>query len=159
MSAIYALWGNDKADAFFRALHANGAKMLGGNAVVAEQVGQGQMLAGLTDNDDIAAAERAGGKVKGVLPDQGEAGIGTLTIPCTVGLVAGRPGSDRAKKLVDHLLGDAVEAKLIEAKFGQYSVRASAQAVKTIDVPYARIADNMAWAPTRAAAILEGRTP
>lgn len=160
VSAIYAVWGNDKADAFFRALHANGAKMLGGNAVVAEQVGQGQMLAGLTDNDDIAAALRAGGKLGMVLPDQGEAGMGTLTIPCTVAMVAGRPPSDAAKKLIDYLLSAEVEKKLIDARFGQYSVRATGdQAVRTMDVPYAKIAENMSWAPNRAAAILEGREP
>lgn len=160
VSAMYAFWGNDTADAYFRALHANGVKMLGGNAVVAEQVGQGQMLAGLTDNDDVAAAARAGGKLRQVLPDQGESGIGTLTIPCTVGLVAGRPANDGAKKLADYLLSDSVEKRLIDAKFGQYSVRATgAAAVKTMNVPYGKIAENMAWAPARAAAILEGRTP
>ena len=160
VSALYAAWGRDKADAFFRGLHANGAKVLGGNSVVAEQVGQGQMLAGLTDNDDVAAAQRAGGQLALNLPDQGEGELGTLTIPCTVALVAGRPGGDAAKKLADYLLGDEVERKLIEAKFGRYSVRAaSGQGVRTMDVTYDKVAEHMAWAPNRAAALLEGREP
>ena len=160
VSALHAVWGRDKADAFFRGLHANGVKVLGGNSVVAEQVGQGQMLAGLTDNDDVAAAQRAGGQLALNLPDQGEGELGTLTIPCTVALVAGRPGGDAAKKLADYLLGDEVERKLIEAKFGRYSVRAaSGQGVRTMDVTYDKVAEHMAWAPNRAAALLEGREP
>jgi iron(III) transport system substrate-binding protein len=162
VSALYAAWGRDKADAFFRGLHANGAKVLGGNSVVAEQVGQGQMLAGLTDNDDVAAAQRAGGRLALNLPDQGDGELGTLTIPCTVALVAGRPGGGdgAAARLADYLLSGEVEQKLIEAKFGRYSVRATGgQAVRTMDVTYEKVADHMAWAPNRAAALLEGREP
>lgn len=160
VSAIYALWGTEKADAYFAALHANGVNLLGGNAVVAEQVGQGQMLAGLTDNDDIAAAARNGGKLRQVLPDQGDGGLGTLTIPCTVALVAGRPANDAARKLADYLLSDAVEKRLIEARFGQYSVRAQgADAVKTMAVAYQTIAEQMSTAPVRAMTIMEGRKP
>lgn len=160
VSALYAVWGRDRADGFFRSLHANGAKVLGGNSVVAEQVGQGQMLAGLTDNDDVAAARRAGGQLTLNLPDQGEGELGTLTIPCTVALVAGRPDGGAGKKLADHLLSDEVERTLIEAKFGQQSVRAAVgHAVRTMDVTYETIADHMAWAPGRAATLLEGREP
>jgi iron(III) transport system substrate-binding protein len=162
VSALYAVWGRDKADGFFRGLRANDAKLLGGNSVVAEQVGQGQLLAGLTDNDDVAAAQKAGGLLALHLPDQGEGELGTLTIPCTVGLVAGRQPdfAGPAKQLVDYLLSDAVERQLIEAKFGQYSVRAAGKdAVRTMDVAYENVADGMGWAPGRAAALLEGREP
>lgn len=162
VSALYAVWGREKADAFFRGLHANDAKLLGGNSVVADQVGQGQLLAGLTDNDDVAAAQRAGGQLALHLPDQGEGELGTLTIPCTVGLIAGRPApsADAARKLVDYLLSDAVEQQLIKADFGQYSVRAQAKdAVRTMDVTYEKVADGMSWAPARAAALVEGREP
>ena len=61
VAALYVLWGDEKADGFFRDLRANDIKLLGGNSVVAEMVAKGTLLAGLTDNDDVAAARRDGG--------------------------------------------------------------------------------------------------
>lgn len=160
VSAMYAAWGRDRADAFFRGLHANEAKVVGGNSVVAEMVGQGQLLAGLTDNDDVAAAKKAGGQLDMALPDQADGEGGTLTIPCTAALVNGAPNADGAKKLIDYLLSDEVERQLIAAEFGQYSVRAAAgSAVRTMDVTYEKVAENMSWAPNRALDLLEGREP
>src|SRR4051794_37865580 len=89
VAALYVLWGVPAADQYFRGLRANGCKVLGGNSVVAEQVGQGTIWVGLTDNDDVADAQAHGGNLQMVLPDQGLGGWGTLTIPCSVGLVEG----------------------------------------------------------------------
>jgi iron(III) transport system substrate-binding protein len=158
VAAIYALLGKERADDYFRSLHANGLLVLGGNSQVAKQVGSGVLLAGLTDNDDVEAVARTGGSIEMVLPDQQPDGVGTLTIPCTVGLIAGAKNPEPAKRLIDHLLSPAVETKLIEAKFGRYSVRSTDhQAVRTMDVSYEKIADALPWAATRALAILEGR--
>ena len=44
--------------------------VVGGNSVVAQLVGQGTLLIGLTDNDDVDAAAAEGGKIAMVLPDQ-----------------------------------------------------------------------------------------
>jgi iron(III) transport system substrate-binding protein len=159
VSALYALWGNEKADAFFRDLRGNGVKLLGGNSVVADQVGQGTVWVGMTDNDDVDAGKKAGGQLEMVLPDQGPQGHGTLTIPCTVGLVAGAKHTDAAKKLIDYLLSAEVERKLIDAKFGRYSVRGGAggEAVKTMGVDYAAVARGLPRSVERALNILEDR--
>jgi iron(III) transport system substrate-binding protein len=160
VAALYAVWGREKADKFFRGLHANEVRVLGGNSVVAEQIGQGQLVAGLTDNDDVAATAKAGGSIALRLPDQAEGELGTLTIPCTVAVVASAPHADAAKQLADYLLSDEVEQKLIAGGFGQYGVRAAgAQSVRAMDVTYEKVAENIAWAPNRAAALLEGREP
>lgn len=161
MAALYVLWGEDRARRFLRDLRANEVHLLGGNSVVAEKVGQGTIWAGLTDNDDVDAATAQGGRLRMVLPDQGNAEIGTLTIPCTVALVKGTADADNAKKLIDYLLSPEVERRLIEAKFARYSVRggqaAGADAVRPMDVKYADVAKVLGQAAHEATDILEGR--
>lgn len=158
VSAIYTLLGAEKAEAFFGELKANDVKLLGGNSVVAEYVGLGQLWAGLTDNDDVDSMLREKGKLEMVLPDQGENQFGTLTIPCTVALVAGAKHADAAKQLIDYLLSPEVEKALLDAKFARYSVFAEgADRVKAMPVSYADVAKNLKPAVEMAMRILEGR--
>ncbi len=156
VAALYVLWGEPKATEFFKSLRDNEIKLLGGNSLVAEAVGNGTMIAGLTDNDDCAAAIENGGKLEMVLPDQDSSG--TLTIPCTVGMVEGAKHPDAAKKLIDYLASAEVEKKLIDQKFARYSVRnSSANAIKSMAIDYAAAAKVMPQAVREATAILEGR--
>jgi iron(III) transport system substrate-binding protein len=156
VATLYALWGEAKADDFFRKLRDNGALLLGGNGPVADAVGNGTMLVGLTDNDDVFNAQRNRGELWQVLPDQD--GVGTLAIPTTVALVQRSDTPEAARKLASYLLSDAVERKLLDANFCGYSVRtAGGQSLKTIPVKYAEAARLMATAPQRAAAILDDR--
>jgi iron(III) transport system substrate-binding protein len=159
VAAVYTLLGAEKAERLFRDWKANGMTLLGGNAVVAEYVGKGQMWAGLTDNDDVDSAKREGGQLELVLPDQGADQMGTLTIPCTVGLVKGAKHEEAAKKLADYLLSPEVERKLLEAKFARYSVFADggAEKVKGMAVDYRQVAGNLRVAVELAMKILEGR--
>lgn len=159
MAALYTLLGPAKMEQLLRDWKANGMTLLGGNAVVAEYVGRGQMWAGLTDNDDVDSARQEGGKLELVLPDQGSDQFGTLTIPCTVGLVKGAKHEQAAKKLVNYLLSPEVERKLLEAKFARYSVFAQtgADTVKGMAVDYRQVAGNLRAAVEMAMKILEGR--
>jgi iron(III) transport system substrate-binding protein len=159
VAALYTLWGPEKTERFFRYLKDNGIALLGGNSVVAEYVGQGQMWVGLTDNDDVSAAISEGGKEELVLPDQGPGEIGTLTIPCTVALVQGARNEEPAKRLVDFLLSPDVEKMLLDAHFARYSVFAEAgeNRVKAMAVDYRAVAANMKPAVDMAMRILEGR--
>ena len=155
VAALYVLWGDEKAREFFRGLRANGVKVLGGNGDVAFHVAKGNVWAGLTDNDDVAAMTRGGADVRAVLPDQNT--FGTLTIPCTVGLVAGGKSPDAAKKLIDYLLSPEVEQRLIAEKFAAYSVREGAAGVKSMRVDYAEVAKVLPRAANDAEAMLVGR--
>jgi iron(III) transport system substrate-binding protein len=156
VAALYELWGETKADEFFRALRANDVKLLGGNSVVAEEVGKGTLWAGITDNDDAAATIREGGKLVKQLPDQET--FGTLAIPTTVGFVTGASNETEAKQLIDFLLSKEVEQKLIADDFAAGSVRSDAsQAVKTMTLDYRAVAKRMPDAIRRATAIMEGR--
>lgn len=157
VAAIYVLWGEERADAFFRALHANGMKVLGGNAVVADSTARGVIRAGFTDNDDVSAALQhvvPGAELRQILPDQDS--FGTLMVPTTVGLVEGAPNPDQARQLIDFLLTADVERRLIEDKFAGWSVRSDAE-VKAMDVDLREVARVMPHAVRRATAILEGR--
>jgi iron(III) transport system substrate-binding protein len=158
VAALYVLWGDERAAKFFRALRDNDVKMLGGNSVVAQQVGSGNLLLGLTDNDDCAAAVEGGGKLTQVVPDQGDNGVGTLMVPTTIGLVAGAKHADAAKQLIDFLLSADVEGKMIDQKFVGWSVRdVAAEKVKAMDVDLREVAKAMPRAVREATAILEGR--
>jgi iron(III) transport system substrate-binding protein len=155
VAALYVLWGQSKADAWFHALHDNGVKLLGGNSVVAQEVGQGLIWIGLTDNDDVAEAKSNDGAIKMVLPNQHD--LGTLTMPTSVGLVAGAPHPDAARKLIDYLLSPEVEKHLIDKKFARYSVRDPDKPIKAMQVDYAKVAAALPQSVRRATAILQGR--
>jgi iron(III) transport system substrate-binding protein len=155
IAALYVLLGDAAADAWLRRLHAGGAKMLGGNGPVAEAVGRGEFAFGLTDNDDVANVRREGVSATQVLPDP--EGHGTLMIPTTVALVAGRPENADARRLVDHLVSRETEAALIAAEFAGWSVRGGAGHPRAMAVNYTAVAKRMPDAVRRAVAILEGR--
>ena len=156
VAALYSLWGRDRADAFFRGLRDNHVKLLGGNSVVAESIARGQLWAGLCDNDDAADAGSSIGKLETTLPDQGDHDDGTLAMPCTVGLVAGAPHSDAAKKLIDFLLSPQVDRALIDRKFAWCSTRDTSGKGRFMNVDYQAVARQMPQAVRRATNILEG---
>lgn len=160
VAALYVLWGQQKADAFFRSM-APHVTLTAGNSQVAQQVGSGNLWIGLTDNDDVANARAAGLAVQAIIPDQHRGGMGTLTIPTTVALVASRPPNDAARKLVDFLVSAHAEQLLFEANFAGWSVRASngESAIRSMNVDYAQVAAALPEAVRRATAILEGREP
>ncbi len=151
VAALYVLWGDAKADAFFKELRGKDIKLLGGNGPVADGVARGTFAMGLTDNDDVANAQ---GHIRAFLPDQDA--FGTLMIPTTVGLVSGSKQPDAAKKLIDYLLSREVEQKLIESNFAGWSVRNSS-GVNAMQLDYREVARAMPRAVRRATAILEGR--
>jgi iron(III) transport system substrate-binding protein len=155
VAALYVLWGQAKADAYFHALHDNGMQLLGGNGPVAEAVCRGTMLAGLTDNDDAANAQsEISPTISASLPDQDT--IGTLMIPTTVGLASGSKQVEASRKLIDYLLSDKVEQKLIDAKFAGWTVRRNNE-VKAMQVDYNQVARMLPQAIRRATDILQGR--
>jgi iron(III) transport system substrate-binding protein len=162
VTSIYIQLGTQKADQFFKALADNDIKLLGGNSEVVQQVAAGNFLIGLTDNDDVSAAQTTGGALSDdlimVIPDQTQ--TGTLALPTTVALVHRKTISPDARRLIDWLLSASVEQQLIDARFAFTSVRAHNQLNKTIQimpVDYTAIARQMPEAVIRATAILEGR--
>jgi iron(III) transport system substrate-binding protein len=154
IAALTVVWGQDKTNDFFRKLYANGVQMLGGNAEVADQVGAGSFLVGLTDSDDVANAQTNGGKLTAVVPDQD--GEGTLAMPTSVALVKGERHDAAAKKLIDFLLSKEAEQKLIDMQFARWSVRGGPNGIKSIDIDYRKAGQVFAESMRSNMAILQG---
>lgn len=160
MAALYTLWGEEKYRGWLIGLRANQAKLLGGNSVVAQLTGQGTLVAGLTDNDDVDATRATGLSLTELLPDQAEGELGTLLVPTTLALVTGGPNPDNAKRLLEFLASRPNEDELIRSRFLRGSLRTLTTdhvRAMTVDLPTA--ARNMRTATELALTILQDRPP
>lgn len=155
-AAMYVLWGEPKYVKFMNALHANNIKLLGGNSAIADQIADGNLAAGPTDNDDVAEGIEEHKLIGGVTPDQGDGDPGTLLIPGSAALMHGAPHPEAAKQLLDFLCDAAIEKELIDARYLGYSVRGTIP-VKAMDVDYVQCAHDMRHAVETALTILQGR--
>lgn len=155
VAALYSIWGQEKADAFFKALHDSELKLVGGNSVVVQQLAAGNFTYGLTDNDDVASANADGAKLTMFLPDQAENADGTLAMPTTVALVKRTDVDPDAKKLIDYLLSQKCEKQLIDQKYAGWSVRAKESEFRAMKVDYEKAAKILPDAVRRAVSILE----
>jgi len=120
-AALFEAWGPDKAQAWFRALNANGVKIAAGNAMARNLVVSGECAVCLTDTDDANGAFLKQAPVAMIYPDQD--GLGTLVIPHTVMLIKNGPHPEQAKKLIEYLLSAAVEARLAKGESAQMPLR------------------------------------
>ena len=144
LGAMKAYWDRKAMPGYYAAwvegLAANRVRLLpSGNAGVVEAVAKGEADIGLTDTDDVWAAQARGLNVQLIYPDhnlgEGESGIGTLLIPNTVAKIKNGPNPKQAEQLIDFLLSEGVERMLAEsvshniplrptlaADFAQYAV-------------------------------------
>jgi iron(III) transport system substrate-binding protein len=114
-TALFAKWGDGRAERFFRDLKANGVQILDSNGAVKDQVSAGLIPWGVTDTDDANVAIQDGKPVRMVYPDQEEGGMGTPLMPNTVSLIKGAPHPEAGKQLADYLLSPEVEAMLAKS--------------------------------------------
>jgi iron(III) transport system substrate-binding protein len=132
VACLFQAWGKARAKEWYLALKANNIQLVAGNKQVAEGVGQGQYLLGLTDTDDAAAELDAGRPVRIVFADRdasAESRLGTLYIPNTLAVIKGGPNPEGARKLVDFLLSPEVESKLAESASRQIPLNPNVRAV------------------------------
>jgi len=103
-------------EAFVEGLAANEPRLLtGGNAAVVEAVARGEADIGLTDTDDVLAAQARGAKVQWIMPRHdpiADPGGGTLLIPNTVALIAGAPHRANAIWFMEYMLSPGVQARI-----------------------------------------------
>jgi iron(III) transport system substrate-binding protein len=104
-------WGVEKWEKWCRALADNKPLLVDGNSVVVKMVASGQALVGLTDSDDIHAAQREGLKVMALnfSPEDG------LSIRNSVTLIKDGPNPAAARKLLFHLLNKDTLQRLVQA--------------------------------------------
>ncbi len=104
-------------EAFLEGLAENEIRLLpGGNAAVVEAIAAGEADVGMTDTDDVFAAQDRGLAVAMVYPRHAPddaPGGGTLVVPNTAALVRGGPHPEAGLKLLEFLLSPRVEAALL----------------------------------------------
>jgi iron(III) transport system substrate-binding protein len=133
VSAMFALWGEERGKAFLKTLKDGGAKILDGNSATVRAVTEGRADFAWTDNDDVQAARRAGWSMESIAPDMGDGGI--LLIPCTTALLRGAPNPDGGRKLYDHLVSAEVERRLAESDWKSIPVRSELQKKMGLSLP------------------------
>ncbi len=103
----FNLWGAADSTQFLRDLRANDIRVVRSNSQAVRDIVAGLADLGFTDTDDVWAAQRNGYNVQLVYPRHGAgAGQGTLLIPNTVSLVAGRPENADAGLFAEFLLSE-----------------------------------------------------
>lgn len=118
MAALAAAWGEEQFAAWLGAVKANGVRQYDGNSAIVRAVAHGEIDVGLTDSDDVWAAQREGWPVELVFEAAEEPGssrwwsTGPLPIPNTVARVRGGPNAEAAGRLIDYLLSEKVERML-----------------------------------------------
>ena len=132
-AALHAQWGAAKFTSFLQALKKNGVAILPGNGDVRDAVAAGRMAVGLTDTDDAIGAIKRGQPLAMVFPDQD--GDGAFGIYMTVALIKGGPNPAAAQKLLEYLVSEKTEARLIELGAVQLSVRPNGPVAKEIGSP------------------------
>jgi iron(III) transport system substrate-binding protein len=130
VAALYALSGDEKMDAFFRRLKANGVRIVDGNSAVRDLVARGEVKVGLTDTDDVNVAIEGGQPIAMVLPDRD--GLGVPVMPNMVSLIANAPHVEEGQKLIDYLLSADVERQLAQSEAVQIPLHAGVPGPKNI---------------------------
>ncbi len=134
-ACLFAVWGDQKAKAYFHDLKANGVRVLSGNKQVATAVGSGQIAFGLTDTDDGMGEVDAGSPVSIIYPDREPDGLGTLFIPNTLALIKGSPHQKEAEALAEALLSPEVEAALARGPGAQIPLLKSTTVEARVETP------------------------
>ncbi len=134
-ACLFAAWGDERAQAYFRALKANGVHVFSGNKQVAIAVGSGEIAVGLTDTDDAMGEVEAGRPVAIIYPDREPSQLGTLFIPNTIAIVKGTRRLDAAKRLASHLLSPEIEAQLAAGPSAQIPLLKTSSAVTRVETP------------------------
>ena len=98
------------------------------NGQLMRHVSAGELAWGWTDTDDFNVAREKGYPVEIVYPDQGDDGMGALVIPNTVAILEKAPHPEAARRLVDWILSEGVEAELAASRSAQIPVRDSVPA-------------------------------
>jgi len=127
MAALLTQFGEEKFEAFLRALKANGARIYDGNSMVVQAIAQGEISAGLTDSDDVQAgkAEKWPVDCRGGTADldssqPGQPDGAMLIMPHVLAFVANPGRSDvardaRADAFAAFLLSDGVQRLFVSS--------------------------------------------
>jgi len=134
-ACLFAHWGQEEAEAFFRKLKENEVQVLSGNKQVAQNVAAGRLAFGLTDTDDAIIELEKGARVAIVYPDRELDELGTLFIPNTVAIIRGCRHPEAARRLVDYVLSAEVEARLARGPSAQIPLNPHVEVEPRVETP------------------------
>lgn len=152
VSALFTIWGDDKAKGFMERMRENGVKLSTSNGESTTLVISKEFAFSLVDSDDTTNAIRSGKPVKQIYPDQEEGGLGCLVLPNVAVLIKGGPNPENGKRLIDYLLSPETERKLAFANCAQIPLHKGVETpsdvrkieeIKTMKVDYESVTDKM----------------
>ncbi len=123
VACLFAALDEQRAVRWLDDLKANDIRILGGNKLCAEAVGQGILSCALTDTDDALIEIESGSPVRIVYLDTGPDQIGTLFIPNTLAVIKNCPHPRAAEQMINYLLSAEVEARLAAGPSAQIPLR------------------------------------
>jgi iron(III) transport system substrate-binding protein len=132
MAALFALWGDEKANRFLDGLKANQVKLSTGNGESADFVASGEFDFALVDSDDAVSRVRQGKPIEIVYPDQGDGEPGVLVLPNAAVLIGNSPNPANGKKLIEYLVSKETERKLAFADCAQIPLHPGVETPKEI---------------------------
>lgn len=144
-TALRKVLGEEAFAKFLDGVFANDVKLMQSNGATMKAVRDGQVAWAFTDTDDYHVAKVKGHDVACVFPDQQEGGVGTMLIPNSIGLVAGGPDQEGAKKLIDAILSKQTEALLAAADGAQIPLREGVPGPNDPAIPAVGKFQQMAW--------------
>ncbi len=132
MAALFALWGDEKANRFLDGLKANQVKLSTGNGESADFVASGEFDFALVDSDDAVSRVRQGKPIEIVYPDQSDGEAGVLILPNAAVLIRNGPNPENGKKLIEYLVSKETERKLAFADCAQIPLYPGVETPKEI---------------------------
>lgn len=132
MGAICATHGEAALEGWLRAMVENGVQVYDGNSTVVRAIAEAEIDVGLTDTDDVWAAQRNGWPVRAVFEaDDGVTGVGAgvppslgpMLMPNTAARVRGGPNPSQASALLEFLVAGPAEEILAASDSHNLPVR------------------------------------
>lgn len=154
--ALRQALGEVETQRYLDGLSHNGCRVVASDRRLAETIGRGEALVGMTDTSDCRAAAAKGLPVAAIYPDQD--GAGTLLVPHTVAWLASSGNPTGARQLIEYLLSARAERVLTSKGRGQLALRAGAgaQSVDELRVMKVDLGAAAALESTFGAALGEG---
>ena len=129
LTALFQLWGDERAKNFLTQIKNNGVKFSPGNGDSAAAVAAGKASFSLVDIDDAFSAKAKSSNVQIIYPDQQKNQIGLFLVANAVTLIRGGHHPHNGRKLIDYLLTPEVQRKLA------YSPCAQTPLLTGVDTP------------------------
>lgn len=132
VAALFALWGDARAENFMSATRANGVQIASSNGESADLVASGKFQFSMVDSDDVASRLKQGLDIEGVFPDQEAGGLGCFVVPNAVVLIKNAHNVANGKRLIDYLLSRDTEKKLAYSDAAQIPLHSGVDTPATV---------------------------